>query len=218
MKKIFLCLLILLMFLVFALLGCRADITEEVDEMEEDEEISEEEVAEESEKELSEEVTNEDREEKPSFTSDDGKVEFILDNVERTKVLPDDAIKITELHQIKSVPKEGNDFIIINFTITHITDGHIDLSHLINDSTLIDNNEDEVYLFLFTFQGASLYDKHDVNSGMEFPEGSQGTIIFEILENSQPVKFKLAYTFFESWSETGEYQSEEERYIDIILN
>jgi len=217
MKRVFLCLLIISMIVVFSLAGCKSEVAEAAAEIEEVEETSAEEAAEESEEESSEEVTDEDREEKPHFTSDDGKIEFSLDNVERTKVLPDEIVKWVD----RDTPKEGYDFIVIDLTIARITDGHVYFGsscfRFEENSTLVDNGGAEFVCSLGTWQ-IILHDVHNFEeSGTESPEGTQGTIVFEIPENAQPVKVKLAYMFFESWSESGQYQSEEERYIDIIL-
>ncbi len=215
MKKIFLCLLILSILLIFILLGCRADITKEVDEIEETEKTSIEEVTEDSEKELSEEVNDKGEEEKTSFISDDGKIEFILDNVERTKKLSDEIAKIINTE----IPKKGYDFMVINLIISRITDGHIYFKE--KDSALIDKSGIEFVCSCMYFRGFTLLnaDPYDVSSArIEYSEGTQDTIIFEIPESSQPVKVKLAYIFFKTLSKSGQPQSEEERYIDIILN
>lgn len=200
----------------------------------EPEEINETEEAEESEKESFEEVTDEEEEEKPSFTSDDGKIEFTLDNVERVKVLPDEIVKITGAQQVRDTSKEGYDFIVIYLEITHIKDGHISFTSIssvtsafqpakentaifTDNSNLVDNSGAEFINCFVTVQGVEFNDLTNLTSSAELCKGSKMTVIFEIPENSQPVKLKLAYTFFKSWSKSGQYQSEEERHIDIIL-
>lgn len=205
MKKVLLYLLILSMITVFTLAGCKGE-TGETEEVEE------------SDEELSEEVVDEDREERTHFTSDDGKIEFALDNVERTKVLPDEIVKITVPQQVGDTSKEGYDFIVIDLTIASITDGYIGFTSFAESSTLIDNSGAEFISSFLTVQGVEFYDSEEGLAGeMELPKGSRWTIVFEIPEDSQPVKVELAYVFFGSWSELGQYQSEEERYIDIIL-
>lgn len=142
------------------------------------------------------------------FTSDDGRVTFVLDNVDRSKVWP------AELRG-GHTPKTGYGFVIVYVTIASITDGHLTIGK--SDSTIIDGNGveyDDVALFwkLVKFQ-----DPTDVNSSYELIEGSQATLIFELPENAIAVKVKLNYLFFSSWSQSGQYVSEEERYMDIIL-
>ena len=148
----------------------------------------------------------EEAEGQPHFTSADGRIEFALDSVERTKVWP------AELRDGGS-PKQGYDFVVIDVTIVRITDGHVDAR---SGSSLIDNNGVE-YNYILCQWGVTYYDPHDIRSETESPEGAQGTLIFELPENVEPVKLGLAYVFFESWSESGQREFEEERYIDIIF-
>lgn len=147
---------------------------------------------------------------KPQFTSDDGRIEFALDNVERTKVWPAE-LRMSELEG--SVPKEGYDFIVVYVVIVRITDGHVDSG---TGSILIDDEGGEYQGYRglqcsWTTVGVVPYER------FELPEGSTGRFIYEVPENMELVKLKLAYLFFESWSESGEKESVEERYIDIIL-
>ena len=147
---------------------------------------------------------------KPHFTSDDGRIEFALDNLERTKVWPTE-LRLSELEG--SVPKEGYDFIVVDVTIVRITDGHFDRG---TGSTLVDDKGGEYQGYgglqcSWTTAGIVPYDR------FELPEGSKGKFIFELPENVEPVKLRLAYVLFESWSESGQREFEEERYIDIIL-
>jgi hypothetical protein len=148
---------------------------------------------------------------KPHFTSDDGRIEFALDSIERTKVWPAE-VGLAELEG--SVPKEGYDFIIVNVIIVRVTDGHIDKC---SGSTLTDNKGGEYsgYGGLQSYWTTSWlvpYDRY------ELLERSKGKYIYEAPENVEPVKLRLVYLFFKSWSESGQRNFEEERYIDIILS
>jgi len=145
---------------------------------------------------------------KPHFTSDDGRIEFALDSVERTKVWP------AEL-QDGGTPKQGYDFVIVDVTIVRITDGHIDMR---KGYTIIDNNGVEYDASSWSWEKVKFYDPTDIDSETELLEGSKVKLIFEIPENVKAVRLKLAYVFFKSWSESGQHESEEERYIDIILS
>ena len=147
---------------------------------------------------------------KPNFTSDDGRIEFALDNVERTKVWPAE-LRMSELEG--SVPKEGYDFIVVYVTIVRITDGHVDSG---TGSTLIDDEGGE-YQGYRGLQCSWTIGWIVPEQQFELPEGSEGTFIYEVPENVEPVKLRLVYLFFESWSESGQRELEEERYIDIIL-
>lgn len=144
---------------------------------------------------------------KPHFTSDDGRIEFALDNVDRTKVWP------AELRDGR-IPKEGHDFVLVDVIIIRIADGHVDIR---KGSTLIDNNGAEYNPVDWQWKLVKFYDPTNVNSETELVEGSKGTLLFELPENVEPVKVRLAYLFFKSWSKSGQHESEEERYIDIIL-
>ena len=142
------------------------------------------------------------------FTSDDGRVTFVLDNVDRTKEWP------AELSGGRT-PKAGYDFVVVYVTIASITDGHVTLGGA--DYTIVDNNGIEYEYISWAWTGVKYYDLTDIRSAYEFIEGSQAILIFELPENAIPVKVKLNYLFFSSWSPSGQYVSEEERYIDIIL-
>ena len=151
---------------------------------------------------------------KPHFTSDDGRIEFALDNVERTKVWPAE-LRMYELEG--SVPKKGYDFIVVYVTIVRITDGHVDGSA---GSTLIDDEGGEYQGYRglqCSWTDVKIHPPTDDYTPTELLEGSEGKLIFELPENVESVKLRLAYLFFESWSESWQRESEEERYIDIIL-
>ena len=142
------------------------------------------------------------------FTSDDGRIEFALDNVERTKVWP------AELED-GGTPKEVYDFIVVDVTIVRITDGHVNGSR---GSAIVGYDEVKYQALSGTWWGVEFKDLHDPEAGYEIVEGATGKFVFELPEEVQPVKLELAYLFFESWTESWELVGEEERYIDIILH
>jgi len=143
-----------------------------------------------------------------NFTSDDGRVEIALDNVERTKVWP------AEL-QDGGTPKEGYDFIVVDVTIVRITDGHVNARQ---GSAIVGYDEVKYQALSGTWWGIEYQDPHDIRAGYEIVEGATGKFVVELPEGVQPVSLRLTYLFFESWTESWERVGEEERYMDIILS
>ena len=201
MKKIWILtvtLLVVLVMLIGVGAGACRDGVEEVEEENGEEEKAVEEV----------EVAS-----KPHFTSDDGRIEFALDNVERTKV---GLIKIgTETYVV--TPEEGYENVFIDVTVVRIKDGHFDTGR--SWSRLVDSSGVEHEPIRSSWKGLKWNGSPgDPGFETEMVEGAQGTLVFiTVPEKVALVKLRLGYIFFESWSESGQRESEEERYIDIIL-
>lgn len=145
---------------------------------------------------------------KPHFTSDDGRIEFALDNVERTKVWP------AEL-QGERTPEEGYDFVIIDVIIVRIKDGHVQGRR---GSAIVSDDGVEYQEASSTWKGVKFNDPQSLTASYELIEGATGKFAYELPEEVQPARLRLAYLFFESWGESWQPEGEEERYIDIILS
>ncbi|MBA7576634.1 MAG: hypothetical protein GH159_00310 [Dehalococcoidia bacterium] len=144
----------------------------------------------------------------PHFTSADGRFEFVLNSLERTKEWP--AVMFGD-----RVPEGGCDFVVIEVEVVRVEDGHISGSG--EDSIVAADNGID-YQVTLAWQGAQLTDPEDLaNSGVELVVGSTATIVAEIPEDAQPLSLRLTYLFFESWGESWEPLGDEERYIDIIF-
>ncbi|HEY55112.1 MAG TPA: hypothetical protein G4N91_02375 [Dehalococcoidia bacterium] len=147
------------------------------------------------------------------FTSDDGRITFGLDDVERTNVWPEELTGLAWRGFEGSEPKEGYDFIFVYVTIVHITDGHFDSG---TGSTLVDDLGGE-YQGYKGMQCSWTIGWSVPEYQFELPEGAEGMFIFEVPEDVEPVRLRLVYEVFESWSEEGEREFEEEGYVDIIF-
>jgi hypothetical protein len=145
------------------------------------------------------------------FTSDDGRIIFALDGVERTKVWPEE---LTWSGFQGSEPRAGYDFIFVYVTIAQITDGHFDSG---TGSTLFDDQGDEYQGYRgmqgsWTTTGLIPYNRYELRVG------SEGTYVYEVPEDVEPIKLRLAYEVFESWDEEDNREFEAEGYIEITLN
>jgi hypothetical protein len=145
------------------------------------------------------------------FTSDDGRITLALDGVERTKVWPEE---LTWSGFQGSEPKAGYDFIFVYVTIVQITGGHFDAG---TGSTLFDDEGDE-YRGYGGMQGSWSMGRIISEYHFELPEGAEGTFVYEVPEDVEPVKLRLVYEVFESWDEENNREFEAEGYVDITLN
>lgn len=142
----------------------------------------------------------------PHFASHDGRIEFALDQVERTKVWP------TEIQGAR-IPREGHEFVVIHVAIARIGGGHVNPTR---GSVVVGSDGVEYPEAGWVWQGMKFNDSRSLSSG-ELAEGAEATLLFELPEKVQPTALKLAYLFFESWSESWQPESPEERYTDIHL-
>lgn len=141
-----------------------------------------------------------------------GKIEFVLNQLERTKTWP---LETTN----NPVLTDNNDFVVAFINISSINEGHVWLQE---GSYIIDSEGKEYKEEDTAWRGIKFgyIDPSDVSKmkGAELTEGAEGTLVFQLPVSAQPVKLRLAYLFFQSWSKDWEPEFQEECYIDIPLD
>lgn len=123
-----------------------------------------------------------------------------LDKVERTDVYPVE-LKGPGYNEAKfpsdgiSKPKEGWDFVVIYFTISHIENTHIVGFGSLNQehSILYDANGHKYEVSEWKVRGMQFSDLSDIRSPRECIEGAKGYLIFKMPQTEKPDNLSFVY-------------------------
>ena len=135
----------------------------------------------------------------------DGRIEIILDEVERTQVLPPDVVEFiyTLPPEELPTPAEGHDYVCVYLTIAHIENIHVvdAFGHGDEHSTLRDAEGLSYELALGGVRGIEYLDPHDIMGPYEFVEGATGILVFELPVDKKPASLTFVYSFKETWEQ-----------------
>jgi hypothetical protein len=147
----------------------------------------------------------------------DGRIEIILDQVERTQVLPPDVVEIiyTSPPEELPTPAEGHDYVCVYLTIAHIENVHVvdALGHGDERATLRDAEGLSYELALGGVRGIEFLDPHHFTGGYEVVEGATDILVFELPVDKRPASLTFVYSF----KETLEQATPERGQVDIGL-
>lgn len=146
----------------------------------------------------------------------DGGIWIILNEVEKTDVIPPDIEDFISTSG-EEVPTliEGQDYVFVNLTIASIENVHVvgPLGYGDERSTLYDAEDHRYTLAQGKVRGIIFTDPHDITAPTEVAEGATVILIFKVPQHEKPTKLTFVYSFKETWEEKSEKRGQ----IDIIL-
>jgi uncharacterized repeat protein (TIGR02543 family) len=144
---------------------------------------------------------------KAGFVSDDGRIAFTLDEVERTQTWPDELGTETRGRS----PKAGHCFVVVHITVAFIQEGYIDPTEM--EYTLVGNNDAQYQDIAWSWKGIIFEDPSHLTGSAGLAEGASATLLFELPVAVEATKLELTYNFRETWKAT----QFEEGHVDILL-
>ena len=104
----------------------------------------------------------------------------------------------------------GNKYLVFRLTVPRIADIHlVDIMGFDEEKPTLQLADDQIYDVIFgRFTGVQFTDPTDIRSPIEFVEGSEGVLIFEIPENGTPTSLRLPYSYQQTWEDESPTRGE----------
>jgi hypothetical protein len=98
-------------------------------------------------------------------------------------------------------PKEDYDFVVIHVTITRIKDVHLGMPEPSSTTKPILNDAQGKIYELANLQYTGVEFREGLKGDYEIIQGAKGIFLFEFPKNEDPIIFRFAYPYWESWDE-----------------
>ena len=130
------------------------------------------------------------------LSAQDSCVSIVVNSSQRDSRLPD-------RFNSSATPSPGNDFLIIELTLSTIQCGYIFTSvrDMADNSCILTDSSICYDAFFISGKGVQFEDIHDISSASAFVEGSVLTIAFELPIAEEPTAVQLAYYYGSTWSD-----------------
>lgn len=123
-------------------------------------------------------------------------IKVVVNDLKRTNSLQDDFNSSTK-------PSTGNDFLVLNFTITEIACGYVFPSRNMTTNTYVFDSESNSYSAKnMVAKGIQFEDSSSLASTTAFVEGSIVTMAFELPIEAIASSISLAYYYGSSWDDS----------------
>jgi uncharacterized repeat protein (TIGR02543 family) len=127
---------------------------------------------------------------KAVFVSDDGRIGFDLNEIERTQICPSDI-------EGDRSPKAGHDFVVVHITVAFIQEGYIDPTEM--KYMLVDSNGVQYKDVAWNWTGVIFEDPLNLSGSAGLAEGTSAILLFELPLAVEATKLELTYNFSETW-------------------
>jgi len=132
----------------------------------------------------------------------DGRISILLISIETT-------IEPYAEYEL-SAAGSGNKYIVFRLTVPRIVNTHlVDIMGFDEEQPTLQLADDQIYDVIFgQFTGVQFTDPTDIRSPIEFVEGSEGVLIFEIPESGTPASLRLPYSYQQTWEDVSPTRGE----------